>query len=596
MSPSVVLLAVALSAVTMLLAAPATGEEWTEALEFSDQTLSVTDDLLVAGNASVNLRDCVVNLAGGNLTIAGELHLEASQLLDLGTVELLPGGSLELRNSTLAAVLQVVGGSADLWNATLPAVENNGGVVRQGWFLQGQLLGPFGSPLTGGAWVMAVGGLQWEAYGSLGAGGETGWVAVPTSFSSPLLEATDANVTLVFDHLEGHVTRSVTLDRSWGLVEQLELELLVEEFRVVGSDTRLVNELFELRVRVLNSGTSNLEMTATLSVVDPQTLTPLEGSDGALLAVSQLLRIEQGETATMSLTGTIPRAGIYLCYYRLFVEHLVLSPSEGEAELVRAGNASPFETDEILVLLTTNATQHTIRAPHAGVQKESYIESTATVAQGEQLMLVELDFGSSSRTIGIVSPPTPPEELLGLEYRYWAVILPLLVMGGAYSRERQKLGTYRVEEVFLLDTIGRVIAHAGTDDESGLDEDIVGSMLQALQDFVAESFRSEGESLRRLEHGELLLVIERGRQAVLVLVLRGQERPEIREQLQLALDRIEREYGPTLERWDGDSSAFAGASDIVESLIGIRESVTWNISPGAIVRSVRDRLGMLLPR
>ena len=125
----------------------------------------------------------------------------------------------------------------------------------------------------------------------------------------------------------------------------------------------------------------------------------------------------------------------------------------------------------------------------------------------------------------------------------------------------------------------------------------MGSMLQALSDFVSESFRAdESRTLKKLEHGELLLLIERGRNAVLALVVRGQERPEIREQLVGAIDLIENQFGSVLENWDGDLGRFEGAGEIIESLIVIRESVTWYVNPMAIVGSTRDRIAGLWHR
>ena len=98
------------------------------------------------------------------------------------------------------------------------------------------------------------------------------------------------------------------------------------------------------------------------------------------------------------------------------------------------------------------------------------------------------------------------------------------------------------------------------------------------------------------EHGELLLLIERGRNAVLALVVTGQERPEIREQLAGAIDIIENQFGSVLDNWDGDLGRFEGAGEIIESLVVIRESVTWYVNPMAIVGSTRDRIAGLWHR
>lgn len=206
---------------------------------------------------------------------------------------------------------------------------------------------------------------------------------------------------------------------------------------------------------------------------------------------------------------------------------------------------------------------------------------------------------------------------LGLGYEYWLVILPLLVFLSLGSfglyREYSRLGSYRVEEIFLLDDIGRVIAHTASS-EGGLDEDLVGSMLTALQDFVAESFQSAAipgaeesssaedppseeaspedppeQKLKRLEHGELMLLIEHGYHCFIVLVISGQDRSEIRQYMQTSLRDIEARFGPVLANWDGDISHFDGAHQVVEQLSSIRSGVQWKLDPRAFITGWRER-------
>ena len=585
----------------ILLSGRGTGEEWSgelvEDAALADTTVTVAGNLTIQDGVTVVLRNSTLEFADNASWLAvGEsasLSLWDVECRNLTSIEV-DGGSLFMSNITLPdAELLVTNGSASLVASSFGTLVEEGSSVSSGYWLNTRFTTPFGTPINGGNWSFTSDNSSWS--GSIDETGESGWVAI-------LGEGADAgpiNLTGAVDEVHfGRWEGNLILEASQVLEAQLEVGLLVEGFQIVGSDSHLTDEPFELMVSVRNTGTANLNVSATLSVVDTRSLSPLSGTGGELLSTTEILHISYGESRTMSLPSSgIPSPGSYLCYYRIFAEQVISSPVNGEAEILRSQVGSPFSTDDALVLVSNDDGVTTIRAPHQGIQKELLVSQKENVTAGQQLILVELDFGSSSRKIDIASPPSEPEKFLGIEYRYWMFILPLSVLAGAYGRERYRLGSYRVEEVYLLDSIGRVIAHSGTSDDSGIDQDIMGSMLQALSDFVSESFQAdESKTLKKLEHGELLLLIERGRNAVLALVVTGKERPEIREQLAGAIDIIENQFGSVLDNWDGDLGRFEGAGEIIESLVVIRESVTWYVNPMAIVGSTRDRIAGLWHR
>ncbi len=219
---------------------------------------------------------------------------------------------------------------------------------------------------------------------------------------------------------------------------------------------------------------------------------------------------------------------------------------------------------------------------------------------------------TSQQNVDVKEPNEEPPTFLGLGYEYWLVILPTMVIVlsvvTAIVREERRLGKYRVEEVFLLDSIGRVIGHS-TETEGGLDEDLVGSMLTALQDFVAESFHAAGQEtegegeaagtdgekteqkLKRLEHGDLMLLIEHGYHCFIVLVITGQDRSEIRKFMKDSLRDIEARFGPVLANWDGDASKLEGAGEIVRELAQVKSSVHWKFDPRAYIAGWKERHG-----
>ena len=574
-----------------------------------------------------------------HLTVDGSLAVEDTWFYDLATLNITGSaaiaeecllwdttitvaGELALRNATPHATLVLAGGNVELWNSSFDDTLYNSGTLTEGHLLRISLQTPFSEPVADANWSVALPGLGWNRTGRTDALGMTPWIEVPTSGRNGSGTFNDLILACSAGHDDyGWVGETFNLTANHILRWKLKFDLRVKGFWVSGLDDDevfYINEPFILNVKVENVGTSNFEVTGMLSVFDTVTLKPLSGSDGKEITSTEHMRLGLGEERVLRLQSAgIPHSGKFLLYFRLYVEHTVVSPLNGTVEIMRGTESSVFHgpytngttgqpiEGEWLALIEPSegvppapenetyewANGYIIRAPLDGVADKVFVASGTVVEAGTPLMLVQLDLSASSTNIEIQKRPEPPETFLGLEYKYWLGILPTLVLMGVggvfYVREMRRLGSCRAEEVFLLDNVGRVIAHAGLEEEEGLDEDIIGSMLQALQDFVAESFQTdEGAPLRRLEHGDLLLIIERGENCVLVLVVKGQERPEVRVQLQTFITDIEQRYSSILEGWDGDSAHFVGA----EELLGvIRDEVQWDASFMGILRSYRDR-------
>ena len=109
---------------------------------------------------------------------------------------------------------------------------------------------------------------------------------------------------------------------------------------------------------------------------------------------------------------------------------------------------------------------------------------------------------------------------------------------------------YRVEQVFLIhkDT-GLLLQQVSAPGTKTQDADMVSGMLTAIQDFVHDSFSTpDGEGLEDLRVGELTVWVERGPQAVLAAVIRGNAPEDLRAVFQDALERIHLQFGTPLQR------------------------------------------------
>ncbi|MFH0960161.1 MAG: hypothetical protein V1897_15820, partial [Pseudomonadota bacterium] len=117
---------------------------------------------------------------------------------------------------------------------------------------------------------------------------------------------------------------------------------------------------------------------------------------------------------------------------------------------------------------------------------------------------------------------------------------------------------FRVEQVFLIHkNTGLMLAHVVREETDVQDADMVSSMLTAIRDFVADSFKvKEGDGLEAIRVGELTVWIEQGPEAVLAVVIRGNAPQNLGNLLKETLENIHMNYGGLLSSFDGDTAAF----------------------------------------
>jgi OOP family OmpA-OmpF porin len=117
---------------------------------------------------------------------------------------------------------------------------------------------------------------------------------------------------------------------------------------------------------------------------------------------------------------------------------------------------------------------------------------------------------------------------------------------------------FRVEQVFLIHKkTGLVLKHVVASSVSAQDPALVSGMLSAIQDFVRDSFKGpQGESLESMTVGEFEVWAEEGPTAVLAAAIRGHAPAAFRTRLEEELEKIHREYGVELDRFEGNSAPF----------------------------------------
>jgi PKD repeat protein len=124
-----------------------------------------------------------------------------------------------------------------------------------------------------------------------------------------------------------------------------------------------------------------------------------------------------------------------------------------------------------------------------------------------------------------------------------------------------------VDEVFIIYNDGRLMAHQTRRLKPGMDDDILSSMLVAIQGFVKDSFKDESSThLQRLDFGEKKILVERGESFYLAVVLHSHRAGNVPQRMQAVIEDIHLEYGLALKEWDGDLEKVRGVKDQTERL------------------------------
>ncbi len=127
---------------------------------------------------------------------------------------------------------------------------------------------------------------------------------------------------------------------------------------------------------------------------------------------------------------------------------------------------------------------------------------------------------------------------------------------------------YRVEQVFLIHKKTGALLQSTASIAEQKDKELISGMLTALQDFVRESFSPNKEDeLDVVTVGELRVILERGPQAILAAVVRGNPPVTLPVRLQDALDEISRLQENELSSFDGDTKPFEPCLPLLEDCL-----------------------------
>ncbi|MEM2978920.1 MAG: PKD domain-containing protein [Methanomassiliicoccales archaeon] len=267
----------------------------------------------------------------------------------------------------------------------------------------------------------------------------------------------------------------------------------------------------------------------------------VKDDDGAIDSITQLVIIDR----TMPTIGNINVRSAIIGKPIVILATISDNVGVANATLVYKINNITYSVGMLKKSDTENVWEGQIRSQNSSVTIVFWIEATDT--SGNRFSTDEL-------------------ELEVLENRFqselWIAALSVsgFVIGGIYVYMR-RFSTL-VEEIFIIYEDGCLIAHDTRRLKPGMDDDVLSSMLVAIQDFVKTSFKDEKETaLKRLDFGEKKIIVEKGKNIYLAAVLHGKYNPRIIQRMLGVLEEIEKDYGKVLERWDGDLEKVRGIKE-----------------------------------
>jgi hypothetical protein len=198
--------------------------------------------------------------------------------------------------------------------------------------------------------------------------------------------------------------------------------------------------------------------------------------------------------------------------------------------------------------------------------KETETEFEVTISDGylNTTRIVELEISES--------PNPQTEELLQM---VWLLILLMvcIVFSITFVIYRSQKGNFTITDVFLIHKSGILIKYKGDTLKEGKDEDIIGSMLTAVQTFITDSF-ADGNSgvkddwrLNQIRLGKHELFIERGENIFIAVIYKGRPGKKLPNKLKDTIFDIELKYGKSLYNWSGNYRHLKGIEDLIEPII-----------------------------
>jgi hypothetical protein len=235
----------------------------------------------------------------------------------------------------------------------------------------------------------------------------------------------------------------------------------------------------------------------------------------------------------------------------------------GESQLIFSVNASDPDSETLIYQWFINGNDTGVRTSTFTLDRTQYDEGNYDL----EVRVTDENGTMTSQNWDVTVEPKKKKgqesNLLFLILAVVIVIVATLVLVYLWKKSQSE-----IEDVFIISNEGLLLAHRSKELHPDMDDDILGSMLTAVQDFVKDSFKDKSKfGLKRLDFGDSVIHIKRGKHIYTAVILSGKEPTDLDNSLGKLVTKIESEYESVFDAWDGDLEALRGLKDMLDDLL-----------------------------
>lgn len=434
------------------------------------------------------------------------------------------------------------------------------------------------TPGTLWAWVYVQdesGANSWGLFSLL-----SGWYRYPVDLSAPLDMTRITSVEIAFAST-GATTGTVYIDdirlfNSTTFAESARVSQTFTKAIPTGGSPNSLRLGFDLQATPSSNVISNLEVTignriewSGTPVAGTRTIEVDLSGDAALQATGSFplvfsLQLNRTGWEEPSMTAWIDNVTLVIpgTLARIAVTPTTASVLVGQTAEFTAGG---WDTDGNPVPLAATNWSSTIGAIVAVNGTSARFEAPTQPGTGVVSATQGTIRGSANVTVDPPVAVVPPSSLWDtILWPGLALFAGALGVAGFVALRQSAKHAFRIEDLFLINREGLLIAHTTSRRGSHGDEDILAGMLTAIMSFAQDVFQEEIGGLRQFEIGNKTVALERSEHVYVAAIGSGPIRNRLSTSLRDFLADIEERYGDRLQWWSGMTEDLLGIDGMVQ--------------------------------
>jgi hypothetical protein len=171
--------------------------------------------------------------------------------------------------------------------------------------------------------------------------------------------------------------------------------------------------------------------------------------------------------------------------------------------------------------------------------------------------------------------PTPPKEAAASSTVSGQTTTQAAALGPAAGQAQTSTPPpspdITIEDVFLVSADGRLIHHDARRLKPEVDQQVLGGMFTAIQDFIGSSFRATDGSrgaVKEIRYADSRILLEQGKFLYLAVVTEMGDTSRLQERMSRLVRLIEARCSSELQDWDGNVESVTEAKRLTRLILG----------------------------